>query len=186
MKLIKAQIYDPYLDGVNNLQPRLELILEDQDLTTPTHTETKYGWDVVHFGRFLEFDRTADSLEYIDEGDFNSDMVLNEPVFPVTVSVEGQMWTEMYMKVSKVRKILRRIGSTWECVPDPAFLQKHVHRWTLVNTDYVCQECKKLDGEKAGTKGRRVQINDNVTVTLCEAHETEHNHRVAAARTGNV
>lgn len=186
MKLIKAQVYDPYLDGVATIPPRLELIVDDQDFENPTYTEVKYGWEVVHFGRFLEFDRNSDTLEYIDEGDFNNDMVLNEPVFPVTVSLAGGMWSEMYMKVSKVRTILRKTGSAWECVPDPAFLQKHIHRWCLVNTDYVCQECKRQDGEHvAATKGRRVQLNESVTVTLCETHETEHNQRLAAARAGS-
>lgn len=190
MRIIKAQVYDPYLDGVATIPPRLELIVTEQDFDNPTHTEQRYGWEVAHFGKFLEFDRITDSLEYIDEGDFNDDMVLNEPVFPATVSMSGQMWSEMYMKVSKVRKLLRKIGSTWECVPDPIFLQKHIHRWTLINTDYVCQECKRIDKAtnaefESATKGRRVQINDAVAVTLCEKHETEHNQRLAAARTGH-
>lgn len=186
MKIIKAQVYDPYLDGVTNLQPRLELIVTDLDLDTPTFSQVKYGWSIDHFGQFLEFDRNSDALEYLDEGDFNDDTPLEEPVFPVTVSVDGSMWTEMYMKVSRVRTALRKIGSDWECAPDPAFLQKHVNKWVLVNTDYVCQECMKQDGVDAhmitATKGRRVQINDNVTVTLCETHEGEHNARAAAMR----
>lgn len=185
MKLIKAQVYDPYQDGVHNLPPRLELIITDQDLDTPTYEQIKYGWRITHFGKFLEFDRNEDNLEYLDEGDFNDDMALDEPVFPVTITVDGKMWTEMYMKVSKVRTILRKIGSAWECVPDPAWLQKHVHKWTLLNTDYVCQECKRESGDSgmvAATKGRRVQINESVTVTLCETHENEHNERYAAMR----
>lgn len=182
MKIIKAQVYDPFVDGVNNLPPRLELIVTDQDLENPSFTQVKYGWEIVHFGKFLEFDRNTDNLEYLDEGDFNDDMALDEPVFPVTVSVDGSMWTEMFMKVSKVRGILRSVNSEWECTPDPAYLQKHVNKWVLVNTDYVCQGCKRLDGDAAATKGRRVQINANVTVTLCETHEAEHNERYATLR----
>lgn len=187
MKILKAQVYDPYLDGVTNLQPRLELIVTDQDLDNPTFSQTKYGWDIDHFGQFLEFDRNGDAIEFIDEGDFNDDMALEEPVFPVTVSVDGSMWTEMYMKVGKVRSILRKTGSDWECMPDPVFLQKHVHKWCLVDTEYICQECARIDGPDdsglvTATKGRRVQINDNVTVTLCKTHEGEFNARAAAAR----
>src|SRR5699024_10118942 len=113
----KVQVYDPYMDGVDDMPLRLELLVSDIDLETPSFEEETLGWRIRHYKRFLEFESLRGEDDE-DEVEFNDERILNEPVFPVTVSVDGGMWRELYMRVTEVRRLLRKLGRQYECVPD--------------------------------------------------------------------
>lgn len=185
MKVIQVQVYDPFMDGVDDLPPRLELLVSDIDLNTPSFEEDTLGWNIKHYKRFLEFESLTGE-EDEDEVAFNDDRVLNEPVFPVTVSVDAGMWLELYMRVSDVRRLLRKIGREYDCVPDPSFAREFLNVWQLIETDYRCAECVR-DVQYRGLggqieKGRQVEVMSHIMRTLCKDHEREFNTRAAAFR----
>lgn len=185
MKIRKVQVYDPYMDGVDDMPLRLELLVSDVDLETPSFEEETMGWRVKHYKRFLEFE----SLHGEDDGDeveFNDERILSEPVFPVTVSVDGGMWRELYMRVTEVRRLLRKLGRQHECIPDATFAREFLNVWHIIDTDYLCAQCVR-DVQYRGLggqihKGRQVQVGKYLLRTLCEEHESEFNARAAAAR----
>lgn len=185
MKIHKVQVYDPFMDGVDDLPIRLELLVSDVDLETPTFVEETLGWKVTHYRRFLEFESLRGEDDE-DEVDFNEERILKEPVFPVTVSVEAGMWREVYMRVTEVRRILRKLGRQFECVPDPTFARHFLNVWHIIDTDYLCAECVRnvqhrgLGGQIH--KGRQVQVDEHMLRTLCKEHESEFNKRAAASR----
>lgn len=185
MKVQRIQVYDPFIDGVEDMPLRIELLVTDLDLDEPSFEEDELGWNVKHYKRFLEFESMRGEDD-TDEVDFNDERIINEPVFPVTVSVGANMWRELYMRVSDVRRLLRRIGRQYECVPDPTFARNFQNVWHIIDTDYLCVECVR-DVQYRGLggqieKGRQVQVGKYLMRTLCKAHEEDFNERAAASR----
>lgn len=185
MIIHKAQVYDPFMDGVDDLPIRLELLVSDVDLDTPSFEENELGWNIKHYKRLMEFESLRGDDDS-DEVDFNEERILKEPVFPVTVSVEAGMWRELYMRVGEIRRMFRKMGRQYDLIPDATFARDFLNVWQIIDTDYLCAECVR-DVQFRGLggqihKGRQVQVGKYLLRTLCEDHEGDFNYRAAAAR----
>lgn len=186
MQIKQLVVVDPFMVGLEERPLQLELVVTDIDLDNPSFEEETLGWKIRHFKRLLDFE----SLNGEDDDDeivFNGERVLNEPVFPVRVRLAiNQNWQDLYMRVSDVRRTLRKDCARYECVPDPAYAREFKNVWQILETEYLCAECVRnvrhrgRDGQIK--KGRRVQVDKYLFRTLCQEYESEFNYRAAGSR----
>ncbi|WP_132063765.1 hypothetical protein [Dietzia maris] len=179
-------MHDPFMDGVEDLPLRLELVVRGINLDEPSFEETSRGWKVRHFKRLLEFE-SLNGEDDENEVAFNEKRIVNDAVFPVRVRLDtDQNWRGLYMRVSDTRRILRKIGGRYECVPDPTFAREFMNVWQILDTDFLCAECvrnvRHRDQQGQISRGRRVQVSKYLLRTLCKSHESEFNSRAAASR----
>lgn len=191
MTIIQATVFDPALSGDETLQPRLN-ILTDFLYEEPINIYQNRDWIADEYDPFYGFTHKWDENIETDVGLFNTSRVLDEPLFPVTVSVGGDMWLEYYMKVSRVRKLLRRFTgegqdcnavnpTPWTLVLDDTAGLKGKLEYRLVNPSKACVRCFQKNG-KYMFGIEEMQVAPGRLAWLCRTHRAEFNVKAAAER----
>lgn len=155
MKVVDANVFDPALSGMDSEREpvRLELLVEDVNLDKHSYIDTSGRAIVVHYGRLMKIylDDEQEDVEdpYALAAEFNAEQVLTEPVFPVTVSLNGNFWQVYYMRLSHVQRILKELHlgevedisgypeGKWELLPDPTWCRENKVAYYLQHSLHV-------------------------------------------------
>jgi hypothetical protein len=134
MEVIKAQVFDPLFHPDGSVLPaRIEVFVRGIDFNNADVKKNDRGWLIAKYGPFVQFwneidgigtlpDPTGDPTDEIFfAGQINVENILDEPVAPVTVSVEGSMWREVFAPYSLVKGWLDQYGVSergrWRLAP---------------------------------------------------------------------
>lgn len=122
MQIHKVQVFDPlYHPGKSTPLPaRMEILVSGVDLHAPTETYSEDGWTIAKYGDFFYLfwhegdlgEKSVPDEEYNEEtvvfheGWVNVMGPVPEPLFPVTVTNQGEPWRVMYVPVQHASRWL--------------------------------------------------------------------------------
>lgn len=184
MHIVKAQVFDPALsqgEG-SDLPVRLELLLDE--IPALVHTDKTGDWQAEHHGRLIDVTHNGDD----DFDDYEPNLVdlLPDSIMPVSVAlVGGKLFTQYFMRVKNVRKILRdevvEDQGRWVAEPNPIFAEENITEWQLRHTSNACVYCVR-EGMESGRPTSQVEVAPYRLASLCQGHIADHNASRAARR----
>lgn len=170
MEVIKAAVFDPAVSDEEGekLPVRIELLVTDWDNQKPSYIDPGDWGLAVHYGPFLKIYLDDDAEDEQDSenpeqlaAEFNTLGVFKEPVFPVTVSLDGSFWSVYYMRVSRLQKLMAqhldptnpggfRNTGTWELVPDPSYTKHNQVAYYLQHSLHITPRSMRAAIEEHG------------------------------------
>lgn len=158
MEVLKVAVFDPAVEEEEgeSLPVRLEMLVTDWDSEKPSYIDSGAWGLAVHYGPLFKIYMDDDvedeqDSEYPEQlaAEFNTLRVMAEPVFPVTVSCNGNFWGVYYMRVSRLQKLMRqhlRTGNPgissvhygqWELIPDPSYTRHNQVSYYLQHSLHI-------------------------------------------------
>lgn len=201
MKVVRASAFDPALsDPKSTLPTRLEILVDDVDLESPTYADVDNpNFTVTHYGKLMKI---FSELSDWDEDDtelcaaiYNTVSGSPHQVVPVTVATPTfSLWEVYYMRVDKVRALLALDPAVntpgYELLPDPTYIEQGKFGWYFQHKMRLCSQCyfdslnyERLPGGDSPRVPKLctlVKVSAHRLTSMCQTHRRDYNSRMAA------
>jgi hypothetical protein len=184
MKIMRAWVYDPTVDGHLD-PPQLYVETDSYPDQTLDWIHADDDWQQAKYGPFVAFERER-TTDY-DAGDYNVRFAGQfPPVVDITLVVGSQVYFEMFsLPLTRARQLVRKHASDWRLYLDDHEAQSGSMLWLPRMTKPRCRwwmTHRKPPSVCNSPEEAMYVRKDGIDFPVCPKHLQDHNNLMANRR----